>query len=323
MDRRTFIGSVAGGFLCPAVLAQQTGRVWRIGMLETTSAALNAVNLGAFRQVLKELGYIEGQNLHIEYRSADGRGERFTGFATELVGLQVDFIVTRGTPAVLAAKNATQKLPIVMVSIAEPLAVVATLARPGGNITGLSNQTSDFEAKRIELLRELVPGIARVAFLYNMSNPFYPPRWRELEVVSKSLGIHPQLLDARKPADLERVFDEAGKGRAEGLMVAADALFQANRKLLAELAAKHKLPAIYQSKEFVEAGGLMAYGPSYADLYRRAASYVDKIFKGANPADLPIQQPSKFELIINANAAKALGIKFPPSLLLRADEVIQ
>jgi putative ABC transport system substrate-binding protein len=322
--RELIIALGASALVAPlGSFAQQQGRVWRVGMLETTSTTLNARNLEAFRQGMRELGYIEGRNLIIEYRSAEGRGERFADLAIELVALNVDLIVARGTPAALAAKNATRKVPVVLVSIADPLLVVASLAHPGGNITGLSNQTSDFEAKRIDLLRELVPQVARIAVLYDMGNPYYPPRWEVIKVVTKSLGIQPQLLDARKPEELERAFDAASAQRADGVLVAADGLFQANRTLIAELAAKHRLPAIYQSKEFIEAGGLIGYGPSYPDLYRRATIYVDKILRGANPGDLPIQQPTKFELIINSKTAKALGLTIPQSIFLRADEVIQ
>jgi putative tryptophan/tyrosine transport system substrate-binding protein len=325
MNRRTFVASVAAGFMVQPyrVVAQQASKIWRVGMLETTSAALNAANLDAFRQGLRELGYIEGRNLSIEYRSADGRGERFAELAAELVSLKVDLILARGTPAALAAKKATRSIPVVIVSIADPLQVVASLAHPGGNITGLSNQTPDFEAKRLELLRALVPQVARVAMLYNMSNPYYPARWAEMEVTAKSLGIQAQLLDARNPEDLERVFDAASSQHADGLIVAADGLFQGNRKRISELAATHRLPAIYQSREFVQAGGLIAYGPSYPDLYRRATTYIDKILKGANPGDLPIEQPTKFGLVINLKTAEALRLTIPQSLLLRADEVIQ
>jgi len=325
MDRRTYIASVAAGLLVKPyrVVAQQTGKIWRIGMLETTSAALNAPNLDAFRQGLRELGYVEGRNLSIEYRSADGRGERFADLAGELVSLKVDLILARGTPAALAAKKATRTIPVVIVSIADPLNVVASLAHPGGNITGLSNQTSDFEAKRLELLRALVPRVARIAVLYNMSNPYYAPRWAEMEVAAKSLGVQAQLLDARNTEDLERVFDAASRQHADGLLVAADGLFQANRKRISELAANHGLPAIYQSREFVEAGGLIAYGPSYPDLYRRSTGYVDRILRGANPGDLPIEQPTKFGLVINLKTAATLHLTVPQSLLLRADEVIQ
>ena len=325
MDRRTFGLRVTASLstLPLACFGQAQSKVWRIGMLETTSATLNAANLEAFRHSLGELGYVEGRNLTIDYRSADGRNDRFAEFASELVGLGVDLLVARGTPAALAAKHSTRTIPIVLVSIADPLYVVPSLARPGGNITGLSNQTADFEAKRLELLRALVPQVARIGLLYNMANPYYPARWSEMKGLAKSLNIEPLLLDAEKSADLERAFESASRQRVDGLLVAADGLFAMNRKRITELAARYQLPAIYQSKEFTEAGGLMAYGPSYPDLYRRAAVYIDKIFRGSSPGNLPIEQPTKFELIINVKTADALRLKVPQSLLLRADEVIQ
>jgi putative ABC transport system substrate-binding protein len=327
MDRRTFIGSVASGILTAplASFAQPQKKVWRIGMLETISTELNAANLNAFRQGLRELGYVEGQNLIIEYRSANGQSERFADYAAELVGMKVDLMVTRGTPASLAAKRATRSIPVVMANAGEPVetGLVASLARPSGNVTGLSSLAVHIEAKRLGLLRELVPGIARIAALYNMSSPANPPQWKEIETAARSLGVEPQLLDVRKPEDFEPAFDLATKQRADGLIVGQEGLLQANRNVITALAAKHRLPAIYRSMEFIEAGGLMAYGPNYPDLYRRAATYVDKIFKGAKPGDLPVEQPTKFELIINLRTAKALGLTIPPSLLLRADEVIQ
>jgi putative tryptophan/tyrosine transport system substrate-binding protein len=325
MDRRTFLGSVAVGvFTLPrSAFAQQRGKVWRVGLLETISPVENAANLDAFRKGLRELGYVEGRNLIIEYRSADGRAERFPDLAAELVGLRVDLIVTRGTPAALAAKNATHEIPVIMASIGEPLTVVTSLSHPGGNVTGLSSLTSDLEAKRVELLRELVPTATRIAALYDMGNPVFAFRWTELEAGAHSLGIQAQLLDARKPEDFERLFATAGSQRADALVVGQDGLLQANRRLIAELAAKYRLPAIYVSMDFIEAGGLIAYGPNYPDLYHRAAAYMDKIFKGAKPGDLPVEQPTKFELMINLITARSLGLAIPQSLLLRADEVIQ
>jgi putative ABC transport system substrate-binding protein len=327
MDRRTFLGSVSCGVLAVPLgaSAQQQGKVWRIGMLETVSRELNAANLDAFQSGLRELGYVEGRNLIIEYRSADGRSERFPGLVAELIGLKVDLIVTRGTPASLAAKRATRTIPVVMANAGEPVetGLVSSLARPGGNITGLSSLSVRIEAKRLGLLRELVPGIARIAALYNMSSPANPPQWKEIETAARSLGVQPQLLDVRKPDDFGPAFDSATRQRADGLIVGQEGLFQANRKLIVQLAAEHRLPAIYRSMEFIEVGGLMAYGPSYPDLYRHAATYIDKIFKGAEPGDLPVEQPTKFELIINLKTAKALGLTIPPALLLRADAVIQ
>jgi putative ABC transport system substrate-binding protein len=261
---------------------------------------LNAPNINAFRQSLQDLGYVEGQNSTIAYRSAEGRGERFTELAADLLRLNVDVIVTRGTPAVLAAKKATATIPIVMAAVGEPLMVVASLAHPGGNITGLSGYSTDLEAKRAQLIKELVPGAIRIAGLYNMGN--------QLQTAAQKLGIEPQLLDVRKPEDIAPAFDAASGKHAGALMVGVDALTQENRTLIAKLAADHRLPAIYVSKEYVDAGGLVAYGPSYPDLYRRAAIYVDKIFRGASPSDLPVEQPTKFELIINLKAARTLGL---------------
>jgi putative ABC transport system substrate-binding protein len=308
-----------------ASFAQAQGKVWRIGVLETTSATLNAANLAAFRQGMRELGYVEGRNLIIEYRSADGYGERFANLAAELVALQVDLLVTRGTLAALAAKNATRTIPVVMANAGDPVdsGLVTSLARPGGNVTGLSSVTVDLETKRFGLLRELVPGSTRIAALYIMQNPNNREQWKEIETAARSVGVQPQLLDVRKPEDLGPAFDAAIRQRADGLIVGGDGLMQVNRKLIAELAAKHRLPTIYRSMEFIEAGGLMAYGPSYPDLYRRAATYVDRIFKGAKPGDLPVEEPTKFELIINLKTAKALGLTIPAPLLLRADEVIK
>ena len=325
MDRRLFVRSIIGGMVAVplACFAQAQGNVWRIGMLETTSAALNSVNLAALRDALRELGYVEGRNLVIEYRSSDGRNERFADLATELIALKVDLIVARSTAAAISAKNATTTIPVVMTATGEPLLVVASLAHPGGNVTGLSSVTVDIESKRVALLRELLPRAVRVAALYNLSSPTNPAQWRQVETAARSSGIQPLLLDVRKAEDLEPAFAAATRQRADGLIVGQDGLFQANRKLIAELAIKHRLPAIYRSMESIEAGGLMAYGPSYPDLYRNAAGYVAKIFQGAKPGDLPIEQPKKFELIINLNAAKTINLMIPQSLLLRADEVIR
>jgi len=322
MKRREAIVLLGGAVIAPLPLsAQSSSRVWRVGVLETTPMDLNAPNINAFRQSLQDLGYVEGQNLIIAYRSAEGRGERFTELTTEL--LNVDVIVTRGTPAVLAAKKATTTTPIVMAAVGEPLMVVASLAHPGGNITGLSGYSTDLEAKRAQLIKELVPDAVRIAGLYNMSNPVVPPQWNQRQTAAQKLGIEPQLLDVRRPEDIAPAFDAASGQHAGALMVGVDALTQENRTLIAELAADHRLPAIYVSKEYVDAGGLIAYGPSYPDLYRRAAIYVDKILRGASPSDLPIEQPTKFELIINLKAAKALGLTIPATLLATADEVIE
>jgi len=290
-----------GLVLAPLATEGQQQKLYRIGMLERTSTAINAANLDAFRQGLRELGYVEGMSFAIEYRSADGRDERFPALATELVRLKVDLILTRGTPAALAAKNATRTIPVVMAGIGDPVGqgVVASLARPGGNVTGLSALVTEVYSKRVELLRELVPGAARIAALFNMTNPSVPPQWKEVEMAARSLGIQPQLLEVRKLEDLGPAFEAAIRQRADGLVVGIDTLTQANQRLIVDLAAKHRLPAIYASTEF--SGGLVTYGVNYPDHYRRAASFADRIFKGAKPADLPVEQPTKFEFVINLN----------------------
>ena len=302
--------------------AQQPGKVWRIGMLETRSMALNAADLDGLLKGMQELGYAERRNFVLDYRSADGRAERFPDLAAELIRGQVDLIVTRGTPATLACKKATTTIPVVTASLGNPLLVVNSLARPGGNITGLTSISSELQGKRVQLLKEIVPGLARLAHLQNMGNPSGAASWKEVDRAARSLGLQPQLLDVRKPEDFAPAFDRAVKQQAIALLVEQDGLMQAHEKLIVALAAKHRLPAIYQSREYVDGGGLISYGVSYADLYRRAAAYVDKILKGAKPGDLPMEQPTKFDLVINLKVAKALGITVPQSVLVRTDQVI-
>jgi putative ABC transport system substrate-binding protein len=302
--------------------AQQQPKVWRIGMLETISADLNAANLGAFQRSMRHLGYVEGQNLVIEYRSADGDAKRFPGLVAELIHLHVDLIVTHGTPAVLAAKNATSTIPVVMAPTGEPLLVVASLARPSGNVTGLSDLTPDLAPKRVELLTELVPALASIAAFMNMSNPAFSPDLKEFEAAARSKGLRHQLFDVRQDHDIRRAFDAVNREH-EAIMVGLDAVTQADREMIVELAARYRLPAMYSSREFVDAGGLISYGVNYPDLYRRAAIYADKILKGAKPADLPVEQPTRFEFVVNLKAAKALGLTIPVSFQLRADEMIE
>jgi putative ABC transport system substrate-binding protein len=325
MRRREFI-TLLGGAAATwplAARAQQAGRTLRVGMLETVSSALKPDDLAAFQQGLRALGYVEGQNLIIEYRSADGRPERFPELAQELLGLNVDVITTRGTPAAFAARNATSTIPIVMAAIGDPFLVVASLAHPGGNITGLSAFVTDLMAKRVELLRDMVPGLSRVGALLNMSNASQPSQWTEIDNTARTIGIQPQLFDVRKAADLAPAFENASGQQIGAFIVNIDALTQENQKLIIELAAKHRLPAIYPSREFVDAGGLITYGVNYPDLYRRAATFVNKILKGTKPGDLPVEQPTKFEMVVNLKTAKALGLVLPPAILLRADEVIE
>ena len=325
MNRRAFVTGLGAVLAAPlAAEAQQAaGKVYRIGTLERTSPAINAGNLEGFRRGLREHGYIEGKNFVIEYRSADGRDERFPALATELVRSKVDLIVTRGTPGTLAAKNATGTIPVITIGVGDAVAqgIVASLARPGTNVTGLNPMVTELYPKRVELLRTLVPGAMRIAGLFNMSNPAIPPQWKAVEMAALSLGMQPQLLDVRKPEELGPAFDAAVRQRADGLVVGLDTLTNANRRHIVELAAKHRLPAIYGTSEFT--GGLAAYGVNQPEAYRHAASFVDKILKGAKPADLPMEQPTKFELVLNLKTAKALDLAIPPSLLLRADQVIE
>jgi len=325
MDRRTFMGGVAGGLLAAplAARAQQAGKVYRIGILEAIPVAQNAANLDALRKGLRDLGYVEGRNLIIEYRSADGRAERFSHLASELVRLKVDLLVTRGTPAAKAAKNATGTIPVVMATMGDPRAIVASFAHPGGNITGVTTFSTELTAKRIELLKELVPNLSRVALLHNMGNPATPPEWEETKTAARSLGLQAELLDVRSQGDLGRAFELAVRQHVDALVIGADGLTQMHQQTIVDLVARNKLPAVYPAREFVEAGGLIAYAVNYPDLYFRFASFVDKIFKGAKPAELPVEQPTTFELLINRKTAKTLGITIPPSILLRADEVIQ
>ena len=325
LKRREFITLLGGAAAAwpLAARAQQPTKVWRIGMLETIPSAQNGPQLDPFRQGLRQLGYVEGQNFVIEYRSADGRAERFPDLANELVRLGVDLIVTRGTPATVAAKNATETIPVIMASVGDPLLVVDSLARPGRNVTGLSAFVNEMTSKRLELIRELVPAISRIALFANMSNPVAPPQWEETKSTARSLRIQADLLDVRSWEDIYRAFETAVKQRIDALVVSFDGLFQANAQTIAALAVWNKLPAIYVGREFIEAGGLITYGVSFPHLYFRATTYIDKIFKGAKPADLPVEQPTRFELLINLKTAKALGIDVPPILLARADEVIE
>jgi putative ABC transport system substrate-binding protein len=325
VNRRNFITLLGGAAAWPlAARAQQRGQVSRIGILETTPRELNA-NLSALQRGLRELGYVEGQNLLIEYRSADGRTERFPGLAAGLVDLKVDVIVTRGTPAALAAKKATETIPIVMAANGDPLGsgLIAGLARPGGNVTGLSALVLDLYPKRVELLRDMVPTLTRIAGIFNPDSIIGLREWDEVAKSARSLGIAADLIEVRNRDALAPAFNAASGRRAEAIIVGLETVTQSNKELVVGLAAAHRTPTVYSSRDFVDAGGLLAYGVSYPDLYYRAAAYVDKILKGAKASDLPVQQPTKFELVINLKAAKAIGLTIPESFLTRADEVIE
>jgi putative ABC transport system substrate-binding protein len=298
--------------------------VWRIGLLETTSKTMNAANLDALRKGLRELGYVEGKNLVIHYRSVDGHAERFQELANDLILEKVDLIVTRGTPGTRAAMTASTTIPIVTVAVGSPVrsGLVKSLAHPGGNVTGLSAVTVDLSGKRVELLKEIFPRMTRIGFLANMSNPNNQNIWQETERATRSLGIQAHVLDVRKAEDLEPAFEIARKERLGAVIVAADTVTQANRKAIAELAVNKRLPTI-GSAEFVAAGMLLSYAGNIPNLYLRAATYIDKIFKGAKPGDLPMEEPTTLELIINLKTAKTLGVTIPPPVQFRADKLIE
>ncbi len=305
--------------------AQQPAKIPRIGFLSAASPSAIAARVEAFRQGLDELGYVEGKNIVIEYRYAEGKRDRLPALAGELVRLKVDVIVTAGGGATPAARGATVTIPIVMGFDSDPVGngFVASLARPGGNITGLSTLNLELSGKRLELLKEVLPKASRVAVFGTSTIPGNAQQLRETELAAGAFKVQLQYLDVVNPKDIETAFREANKGRVEAVLMLAGPVLNSQRKQIVELAAKSRLPAIYNSSEYVEAGGLMTYSVSYTDLYRRAATYVDKILKGAKPADLPVEQPTKFELIINLKAAKQIGLTIPPNVLVRAGRVIR
>jgi putative tryptophan/tyrosine transport system substrate-binding protein len=327
MERRRFlVASLAGALAAPlAATAEQAGKVPRIGILWSVSSSIATPWAAAFRQELARLGYVESQTIALEERWADGRFDRLASLAAELVRLNVDILVTTTTPAARAAQQATRTIPIVMTLVSDPVesGVVANLARPGGNVTGLSLMHPELSRKRLELLKELIPKVSRVAVLSNPSNPITRPLLRETEAAARGLGVQLQVVEVRNSTELDSAFSAMTRERAGALVVIPDFVFMDQRMRIVDLAAKNRLPAMYAWREPVDAGGLMAYGASIPDLLGRAAVYVDKIIKGAKPADLPIEQPAKLELVINLKTAKALGLTIPPSLLARADQVIE
>jgi putative ABC transport system substrate-binding protein len=327
MERRTFLGVIAGGLLAapPAAEAQQAAKIARIGYLGRKA---NSHLLAAFLQGLRDLGYVEGRNVVIEVRDAEGRNERLPALAAELVALKVDVIVAPSTPGAMAAKQATKTIPVVFTALSDPVTsgLVTSLARPGGNITGVSFLAPEQVGKRLERLKEAVPGVSRVAVLWqpgDVPETTAKNLLKEAEVAARALGVRVQFVEARGPADFGRAFSEMTKAHADALSVLTSAILFNEHRRLVDLSAKHRLPAVYPWREGADSGGLMSYGPNVADLYRRTAFYVDKILKGAKPGDLPVEQPTKFELVINLKTAKALGLTIPPSLLQRADQVIE
>jgi ABC-type uncharacterized transport system substrate-binding protein len=327
MNRRAFIGTLAGGLLAAplAVEAQPASKAPRIALLESSSMTARADLWDAFRQGLRELGYVEGQNITIVSRWADGRTERLPVLAAELVRLKVDLIVVAGTPAALAAKQATTTIPIVMVGAGDPviLGLAASLARPGRNITGLTTVNIGLAGKRVGLLKEMVPKVSRVAILWDQTNPAAEFNVKETQAAAASVGLTVQVFAVRGPNEFGSSFSAMLKEHVGALIVGPSPMFFGQRRRLADLAVENRLPTVFTLGEYAQAGGLMAYGPHYPDLFRRAAGYVEEILKGAKPGDLPVEQPTKFELVINLKTAKALGLTIPPALLQRADQVIE
>jgi putative tryptophan/tyrosine transport system substrate-binding protein len=333
IDRRTFLAGTGAGLLAvPLAAAQQAGKVWRIGYLfewrppDQTSPPSPV--LRALEETLRELGYVEGRNLVVERRFAAFKYDRLPALAAELVALKVDIIVAGGTLTALAAKQATKTIPIVFAVASDPVpsGLVTSLARPGGNVTGSAILSPELVGKCLELLKQAVPGVSRVAALWQpgaMDERTDKDMLKGADVAARALGVRLQFVEARGPADFDRAFSDMTRARAGALAVLGGPMFNNERRRLVELAAKNRLPAVYQSREFVDEGGLMAYRPNFADMFRRAATYVDRILKGAKPADLPVEQPTKFELVINLKTAKALGLTIPQSMLGRADEVIE
>ncbi len=328
--RRNAVGltvALAFGILAAplAADAQPPPKIPRIGYLGSASPSAGARLLESFRQGLRELGYVEGQTIFIDYRWAEGRPDRFAALAAELVHLKVDVIVTHSNTAVTALQQATRTIPIVVASMGDPVqsGFVASLARPGGNITGFSPLVEELAGKWVELLREAVPKISRVAVLAVSQTPSHRTYWAEIRAAAKALKVTPQRQGVAGPDEIEHAFASLVKGHAHGLIVLPHAVTANRRTQIVGLAAKNRLPGMYPFSLFVEAGGLMSYGTNFSDLHRRAATYVDKILKGAKPADLPVEQPTRFELVVNLKTAKALGLTIPPSVLVRADQVIQ
>jgi putative ABC transport system substrate-binding protein len=329
MDRRRFLlTSLAGTLAAPlAAKGQQAAKVARIGYLHPNLAASPHLT-EAFRHGLRDGGYVEGRNVVIEYRDGEGKFERLPALAAQLVALPVDVIVASGTLAALAAKHATSSVPIVFPTVGDPVTdgLVTSLARPGGNITGVSNLTPELVGKGLELLKEAIPRVSQVAILWQPSGFVERTRndvRKRTDVAGRALAMRLRFVETTGPEDFERAFSDIVRARAGGVILVTTALFVQQRRRLVGLAAKIRLPAVYGSRESVDVGGLMSYGPNFAESYQRAATYVDKILKGAKPADLPVEQPTKFELVINLKTAKALGLTIPPSLLARADQIIE
>jgi putative ABC transport system substrate-binding protein len=322
--RRVVIALALGALALPVRLRAQATQSWRIAFLGNSTAALEANLVGPFRDGLRALGYVEGRNIVIDYRWAEGDYERFPRLISELAALHPDVIVTAGTPASLAVQRNAPTIPLVMVAVGDPVGtgLVKTLAQPGGNSTGLTSIAPDLEGKRLELLTEVVPKLAHVALLMNPANPFHVKAEKEARAAATTLGLKLSTVGVRTTAELDPAFAAMLRDRPDAFVMLADRVFLHNRTRIAEFAARNRLPAAYAYRELVEAGGLMSFGPNYADMHRRAATYVDRILHGANPKDLPVELPTKFELVVNLAAAKALGVTIPQGVLVRADTLL-
>jgi len=323
MDRRTFVGTLTFGLLATPLVAeaQQAGKVWRIGLISVSSRKEHA----AFFDRLRELGYVEGGNLAVERRYSEGSVERFPELAAELVRLKVDLIVVDTTPAALAVKRLTSTIPVVFPTAIDPVAagLAASLARPGANFTGLTTEAPDLTAKRLQLLKEVIPGLSRVAVLWNAANSATARSWAEAQQTARAQGLTLQSQEVRGPTDFERVFAVMAREHPRAFLLITDGLTLQHAQPIVDFVTRNRIPSMFDHPDLAATGALMGYGPSIPDLWRRAALHVDRILKGAKPADLPIEQPTKFELVINLKTAKALGLTIPPSLLLRADQVIE
>ena len=327
IDRRTFLADTGAALLAAplAAQAQQARRVPRIGYLSFNPRPDTRHAMDGFRAKLRDLGYIDGQNLLIEYRDADGNHERLLTLATELVRLKVDAIFAYGTPSAQAAKKATSTIPIVFGVVSDPLAagLVASFARPGANVTGVTPNNPELSAKRVSLLKEAVPAAKRISGLANPDFAATPHMVAETRLGAQALSVELQILEVREPAELATAFAAMGDSKTNGVIVLADSMFIAQRRRIVDLARSHRIPAIYRLRYFVEAGGLISYGAEYTEMFQQSAVLIDKVLKGAKPADLPVEQPRRYDLVINLKTAKILGLTIPPSLLARADEVIQ
>jgi putative ABC transport system substrate-binding protein len=323
--RREFLLAAAAAVVAPHQVAAQPAKARRIGFLGSGSAAAMVQPIEALKAGLRELGYVEGKNITVEYRWGDGKPERLAEFAAELLRLKVELIVVWGTPAALAVKQASTAVPIVMVSVGDPVStgLVAELARPRGNVTGMANLNETVIPKQVELLMQVLPGVNRVAILHNPNNPSLAPQLKSGEASARALGMQTQVIEARAANDLDSAFSRIVSGRAAAVLVLSDPLYFSERRRIAELATKHRVPTVFSRSEYVEAGGLMSYGASMSEQFRGGAKYVDKILRGANPAELPVEQASTFELVISLKTAQAVAARVPESLVLRADRVIR